>query len=336
MLMRHFLRINTSLLFLSAALGAAVAAENPFLGGWALTLPGGAPGWLGVEEAGGGLKAAMLWGWGSVEPTASAKVEEGKLVVTRNHNIRRREAGKQVRKTLVETITATVDGDTMQLASVTPRENGQGEDKSTFSGKRIAPVPPAPDLAKVKFGEPIQLFNGKDLDGWRLTDANAVNGWGVKDGLLVNEVVQEEGKPHKNYGNLRTDREFEDFNITLETRVAKNGNSGVYLRGIYEVQVADTYGRPLDPHNMGAVYSRIKPTAAAEKPPGQWQTMDITLVDRHVTVILNGTRIIDNQPVLGCTGGALWSDVNRPGPIYLQGDHTGIEYRNLVLRPVVK
>jgi hypothetical protein len=263
-------------------------------------------------------------------------VEEGKLVVTRNHNIRRREAGKQVRKTLVETITATVDGDTMQLASVTPRENGQGEDKSTFSGKRIAPVPPAPDLAKVKFGEPIQLFNGKDLDGWRLTDANAVNGWGVKDGLLVNEVVQEEGKPHKNYGNLRTDREFEDFNITLETRVAKNGNSGVYLRGIYEVQVADTYGRPLDPHNMGAVYSRIKPTAAAEKPPGQWQTMDITLVDRHVTVILNGTRIIDNQPVLGCTGGALWSDVNRPGPIYLQGDHTGIEYRNLVLRPVVK
>ena len=98
MLMRHFLRINTSLLFLSAALGAAVAAENPFLGGWALTLPGGAPGWLGVEEAGGGLKAAMLWGWGSVEPTASAKVEEGKLVVTRNHNIRRREAGKQVEK----------------------------------------------------------------------------------------------------------------------------------------------------------------------------------------------------------------------------------------------
>ena len=158
----------------------------------------------------------------------------------------------------------------------------------------------------------------------------------MKDGLLVNEVSQEEGKPHKNYGNLRTDRVFEDFNLTLETRLAKGGNSGVYLRGIYEVQVADTYGKPLDPHNMGAIYSRIKPTVSAEKAPGEWQTMDITLVDRHVTVILNGQKIIDNQPVLGCTGGALWSDVTRPGPIYLQGDHTGIEYRNIVLKPVVK
>jgi len=95
-------------------------------------------------------------------------------------------------------------------------------------------------------------------------------------------------------------------------------------------------GKPLDPHNMGGIYSRIKPTVAAEKPAGEWQMMDITLVDRHVTVILNGQKIIDNQPILGCTGGALWSDVTRPGPIYFQGDHTSIEYRNIVLKPVVK
>ena len=166
-------------------------------------------------------------------------------------------------------------------------------------------MPPAPDLSQVKFGEPIQLFNGKDLTGWRLTDPNALNGWSVKDGLLVNEVAQEKGKPHKHYGNLRTDQEFEDFNLKLEVRVPKDGNSGVYIRGIYEVQVVDSYGKPLDAHNMGAIYSRIKPTVAAEKPAGEWQTMDITFVDRHVTVILNGQKIIDNQPVLGCTGGAL-------------------------------
>ena len=188
----------------------------------------------------------------------------------------------------------------------------------------------------MKFGEPIQLFNGTDLSGWRLTDPNAVNGWSVQNGLLVNNPVQEEGKPHKNYGNLRTEREFEDFNVKLEVCPQKGENSGVYLRGIYEVQVADTYGRPLDSHNMGAVYSRIKPTQSAEKPPGEWQTMDITLADRHVTVVLNGKTIIDNQPVLGCTGGALWSDVSRPGPIYFQGDHTGIRYRNIVLRPILK
>jgi hypothetical protein len=146
-------------------------------------------------------------------------------------------------------------------------------------------------------------------------------------------VHQEEGAPQKHFGNLRTDREFEDFNLTLETRVAPKENSGVYLRGIYEVQVYDTYGKPLDPHNMGAIYSRITPTVSAEKPAGEWQTLDITLVDRHATVVLNGTKIIDNQPILGCTGGALWSDVTKPGPIYLQGDHTGIEYRNIVLKP---
>ena len=136
--------------------------------------------------------------------------------------------------------------------------------------------------------------------------------------------------------NIRTEREFEDFNLTLEARTLKNSNSGVYLRGIYEVQVCESYGRPVDPHNMGAIYSRICPTVAAEKPIGEWQTLDITLVDRHVTVILNGQTIIDNQPVLGCTGGALWSDPLRPGPIYLQGNHSDIDYRNIVLRPVVK
>jgi hypothetical protein len=87
---------------------------------------------------------------------------------------------------------------------------------------------------------------------------------------------------------------------------------------------------------MGGLYSRITPSMAAEKPAGQWQTMDITLVDRHLTVVLNDQKIIDNEPVLGCTGGALWSDEFKPGPIYLQGDHTGIQYRSLVLTPVVK
>jgi hypothetical protein len=100
--------------------------------------------------------------------------------------------------------------------------------------------------------------------------------------------------------------------------------------------VFDSHPLPLSTHHMGAIYSRIAPTVKAEKPAGEWQALDITLVDRHVTVILNGQKIIDNQPLAGCTGGALWSDEFRPGPIYLQGDHTGVDYRNLVLRPVVK
>jgi hypothetical protein len=223
----------------------------------------------------------------------------------------------------------------MKLTLSYDRKNGKAVEKE-FTGKRSPARLPAPDLSKVKFGDPIELFNGKDLSGWKLIDPNQASGWLVEDGVLVNRVAQEEGKPHKSFGNLRTEKEFGDFNLKLETRVPKGGNSGIYLRGIYEVQVLDSHGKPLDPHNMGGIYSRICPTASAEKPAGEWQTMDITLVDRHVTVILNGTKIIDNQPLEGCTGGALWSDQLRPGPIYFQGDHTGIEYRNIVLRPIVK
>ena len=327
-------KFKNSLLVASliCAANLALAAENPFIGSWEITTPGGHAAWLGVEQSGSGLKASMMWEAGSVEPLASATVDGNKLVVTKEHKWERKENGKTVKGTTTETITATRDGDRLALVSVTPKENGQGETRKEFTGKRTPAMPPAPDLNKVKFGAPIALFNGKDIKGWRLTDPGAVSGWSVKDGLLVNNPLQEEGK-HKNYGNLRTDAEFEDFNLKVEVRVIKGENSGIYLRGMYEVQVADTFGRGVDSHNMGAVYSRITPSVSAEKPPGEWQTLDITFVKRHVTVILNGKTIIDNQPVEGCTGGALSSDVSRPGPIYLQGDHTGVEYRSLVLRP---
>ncbi|MFO1499100.1 MAG: DUF1080 domain-containing protein [Verrucomicrobiota bacterium] len=278
------------------------------------------------------------FGGGSVVPVSSVFFSDDgdKLYVTRVNEVKRKDASGKVVRThqFTEALVGELSGDTMNFTRLVGRENGRGMVREEFTGKRIPPVPPAPELSQVKFGPPIALLNGKDLSGWKLTDSHAISGWSVQDDVLTNRPVQEEGKPHKNYGNLRTEREFEDFNLTLEARVGKNQNSGVYLRGIYEVQVADTYGRKLDPHNMGAIYSRITPTSAAEKPAGEWQNLDITLVKRHVTVVLNGTKIIDNQPLLGCTGGALWSDEARPGPIYLQGDHTGVEYRNIVIRPV--
>lgn len=336
-MLKHSIRIIFALFVLTVARGAALGADNPFLGGWELKLPNGAAGWLGVEEAGGKLKASLLWGGGSVVPLESAKLDGKQLVLIRKHSAQRKGPnGKSTDLITFETITATVEGDAMKLTSVKPRDKEPGKDTAEFTGRRVPPIPDAPEMSRLKFGEPIALLNGKDLAGWRLTDPHADSGWSVKDGVLVNEVHKEEGKPGKHYGNLRTDREFEDFNITLEVRVPPKGNSGVYLRGIYEVQVVDSHGKPLDPHNMGAIYSRITPTASAEKPAGEWQTMDITLAQRHVTVILNGQKIIDNQPLAGCTGGALTSDVSRPGPIYLQGDHTGVEYRNIVLKPVLK
>lgn len=307
-------------------------AANDFAGRWALSLPGGGAGWLGVEEKDGKLAGSILWGGGSVVPVTSTKVDGDKLVITRVSKGKAKQPdGSEKEETTTETITATRDGDALKLVTVKAKDDGKEFGRAEFAGKLIAPVPPAPALASVKFGEPIQLFNGKDLTGWRLINEKADNGWSVADGVLMNRV--EKGK---HCGNLRTDAEFEDFNLKLEVRTQEKSNSGIYLRGIYEVQVAETFGKPLDPHNMGALYSRITPSVAAEKPIGEWQTMDITLVDRHLTVILNGKTIIDNAPVLGCTGGAMTSDEFKPGPLYLQGDHTNIDYRNIVLRPVVK
>jgi hypothetical protein len=328
------------LLAFSIGSTAVFAGEsaNPYIGRWALTIPGGGAGWLGVEQKDGYLDASILWGGGSVLPVDWVTVENGELYVLRLQKIERKNRSGEVVRTQMrpEYIVAKVDGENLELTQLQAHRNGLGIEKRSFTGKRIPPLPPKPDLSKVKYGKPVKLFNGRNLDGWKLTNPRQVNGWSVKNGILINNPKQTEGRRHISYGNLRTEAVFEDFNLKLQVKVQKGQNSGVYLRGIYEVQVSDAYGRKLDSHNMGGIYSRITPMVSAEKPAGQWQSLDMTLLDRHVTVKLNGKLIIDNQPLLGCTGGALWSDQFKPGPIYLQGDHTGICYRNIVLTPIIE
>ncbi len=323
---------------LSTSLRAASAGAEAFVGRWALTLPTAA-GWLDVKPSGGGYEGSLLWGGGSVTPQTSVGIADGVLTMTKVRDIPaggKKGKGKAEAAQLTDTLTARVEGNALKGTRKLARANG-GFDEVAFTGKRIPALPPRPDLKKVKFGEPIALFNGRDLSGWKLKEAQMQNGWSVESGVLANRPpAHVEGQPRVRTGNLRTEREFEDFNLKLEVNVPAGSNSGVYLRGIYEIQVVDSHGKALDSHNQGALYSRITPSVAAEKPAGEWQTMEMTLVDRHVTVVLNGKTIIDNQPVLGCTGGAMTSDEFKPGPIYLQGDHGAVSYRNIVLRPVVK
>jgi hypothetical protein len=313
---------------------------SEFLGQWTIDIQGGSVGWLEVRQEDNYLDGDILWGGGSVLPVSAIFIAKNHvLVVQRSNNVARKvDENKIPLKTQVVTDWLEIEkkGDKIDGILLTPRKNGTGVDTSTFSGTKLPPPPPAPDLSKVKFGTPVTLFNGKDLTGWRLVDEKQKNGFSVVDGILTNNPAQVEGQPHISYGNLRTDQKFEDFNLKLEVNVPVDGNSGIYLRGMYEVQVSDSYKKVLDPHNMGAVYSRICPVVSAEKPAGTWQTLDITLCDRHATVILNGIKIIDNQPIYGPTGGAIQSDVFAPGPIYLQGDHRAVQYRNIVLTPIVK
>ncbi len=313
---------------------------SEFLGQWTIDIQGGSVGWLEVRQEDTYLDGDILWGGGSVLPVSDMFLEKDYiLVVQRSNNVVRKVDENKIplrTQTKTDWLEIVRNGEKIDGILLSPKDNGTGVDSTAFTGTKLPPPPPAPDLANLKFGTPITLLNGKDLTGWRLTNDKQKNGFSIIDGILSNNPVQVEGQPHISYGNLRTDNVFEDFNLKLEVNVPENGNSGIYLRGMYEIQVADSYKKPLDPHNMGAVYSRITPSVNAEKPAGTWQTVDITLCDRHITVILNGIKIIDNQPVYGPTGGALQSDVFAPGPIYLQGDHLAVQYRNMVLTPIVK
>ncbi|MHC4624983.1 MAG: 3-keto-disaccharide hydrolase, partial [Planctomycetota bacterium] len=185
----------------AVAAGHSAKAGSSFIGYWALTLPNGGPGWLGITLERGDLDASILWGGGSVKPVSSVNVQGDQLVITRVQVERR---GANRGKRITETITATLSGDDMKLVTVKARPDGSKFGRAEFTGKRIPPLPPKPDLSKAKYGEPITLFNGKNLDGWELTDPNHANGWIAEDGVLINRPTQHEGKKHIAYGNLRT------------------------------------------------------------------------------------------------------------------------------------
>jgi hypothetical protein len=195
----------------------------------------------------------------------------------------------------------------------------------SWSGVRAPVWPVTPPRRKP--GKPIDLFNGKDVSGWLCQDPRRPMGWFVKDGILMNEG--------KEANNIYTQQKFNDFKLEVEFNVDPKSNSGVYLRGRYEIQILDGYNRPMDVHSQGALYGFIVPAVKADKPAGEWQTFDITLIANHVTVIENGTKIIDNAEVPGITGGALDANEKGPGPILLQGDHGRVQFRKVRLTPLI-
>lgn len=178
-----------------------------------------------------------------------------------------------------------------------------------------------------KEGRPIALFNGKDLSGWRGMVPNQALGWTVENGALSNQPAA---------NNLISEQKFWNFKLHVEYKVSQDTNSGIGLRGRYEVQILDDYGKPPDTHGNGALYSRILPTMNASKPPGEWQTVDIRLVGMDVTVVLNGHKIIDRKHIDGLTAIAQNPDEGEPGPIILQGDHRHVEIRKVVLTPLTR
>ncbi len=176
---------------------------------------------------------------------------------------------------------------------------------------------------KIIWRDPIALFDGKSLKGWYPSEIDSDNQWIPRNGILENP------KPGV---NLITENTFEDFKLHIEFRYPQGGNSGVYLRGRYEVQIEDNYGKEPESTLFGGIYGFLTPNEMVAKKAGEWQTYDITLIGRRVSVVANGKKIITDQIIPGITGGALDSKEGNPGPIMLQGDHGLIEYRNITIQ----
>jgi hypothetical protein len=262
--------------------------------------------WLKVEKKDGGLAGAVVWRWGSALPATKVAVEGGTLRL-----VREEQPGKP------DTFEARLEGDVLKGEAYT----ADGK-VNHFEGRR------APELksAAPRWGTPVTLFDGKTLQGWKLRDPKAKMGWAVVDADLA--VVDPEGN-----ADLVSDKAFQDLKLHLEFNVDPHSNSGVYLRGRYEIQILDDKSKATEEHGCGALYSRIAPRLDATKPAGEWQAFDITLVGRRLSVVLNGKTIIDDAYVEGITGGALNPYEGEPGPLMLQGDHGRVRFRNVVVTP---
>jgi hypothetical protein len=288
-------------------------AASRYLGRWDLTLKGPDrdwPSWIEISEEGGQLKARMTGRWGNVRPLPKVDISDGKLtfVSPKEEEDSKTDMvfeGKLTGKALTGTVNGP-DGSTWQ-----------------WVGNR------APALVYTRtphWGKPVSLFNGKDLTGWH-PDKPGAPEWTVENGTIVKPAHAHE---------LINDHKFQDFKLHLEFNCGKDANSGVYLRGRYEVQIETESQAEPPSHHTGGVYGFIAPNPELPRRPDVWQTYDITLIGRQVTVVLNGTTVINDQEIPGLTGGALDSHEAMPGPIYLQGSEKGhVAFRNIVVTPAL-
>jgi hypothetical protein len=282
---------------LVGALAALAASPSPFAGRWDLTVTtpqGPYPSWLEFAEEAGNPAVRMVGRTGSVHAVRDPKVQDSHLTFVDSDG------------------PWDLDVNNRKLTGHSPGGNVTGVPAPQLNRK-------TPDA----WTAPEPLFNGRDLTGWQALPG-AVDHWIVRDGELVNRTVG---------ANLRTLRSFDDFKLHIEYSCQPGCNSGIYLRGRYEIQIEYEPPQKNDAfHGMGSIYGFIPPAAEVAARTGQWESYDVTLVGRTVNVIRDGILIIDHAEIPGITGGALDSDEGAPGPFYLQGDHSGgLRFRNITI-----
>ena len=202
---------------------------------------------------------------------------------------------------------------------------GQGGPPTKWTGVR-APVIKDKDDGTWKKGQPIALFNGKDITGWKALNPAVPLKWTVQDGVLRNAPPT---------SDILSEQKFWNFELHVDFRIVEHSNSGIGLRGRYEIQILEDYGQPVNTHGAGALYSRIAPAVNVSKPAGEWQSYDIRLVGRDLTVVFNGKKVLDKVEVEGLTAIATDSEEAEPGPFIIQGDHSYVEIKSFVVTPLI-
>jgi len=305
---------------LATSLAATAAAQDvkEFLGRWDMTVTPATgrpyPQWMELTDNGGKIEGRVQPRGGAWHPIAGAHMESGKLIV---------DVGPAGPSAMSWELTSPSAG---KLTGI--EKHGDAADGIALAGVK------APSLDRPmpkEWTKPRPLFDGKDLAGWEPIGNVDNNKWVARNGELVNDNPEVPGQRAHGAANIMTTEKFQDFKLHIEVNCPEGGNSGIYLRGRYELQVG-TEGGKLPSHEMGAIYSYYPPPEGSEPGLGRWTTFDVTLVGRHVTVLRDGKMYHDNVELPGPTGGALDSNEAEPGPFYLQGDHHGvIAYRNITI-----
>jgi hypothetical protein len=304
-------RIVLVLMGIVACAGSAFAQGNAFLGKWNIT--GDPPNdgnvyWLEVKDEGGKLSAMFLNRGGSPVPGTDVKIANDELTFGlpgRGDNLPKvslHAAGGKLTGTVGTTATSV-----------------------TVTGVRPPQWPACDANAQHTFGKPVALFDGSSMTAWGVQFKDKPSNWAIEDGAMTNT-------PPAN--NLVSNEKFRDFKLEAEYKLSPKGNSGIYLRGRYEMQVLDDAGTPTEAHGHMAIYSRKAPDVNASKPAGEWQTVQITLVGNCVTAVLNGKTVHNNARIEGITGGALDAKETEPGPIMIQGDHEKVWFRKVIVTPI--
>jgi hypothetical protein len=299
-------------LFTSARVSGQADPRAPFMGRWDLTLKTNDheyPSWIEIGRKDGNITAVFTGRWGNARPLPKIAITGTQITFV---------SPKEEEDSKADMI---FEGD-LKGQSLSGTVNGPDGTTWRWMGVKA----PGLDnmLQSPQWGKPIQLLSGTDLSGWHQSKLGPPD-WTVKDGILVSPG---------NGPELISDRKFKDFKLHVEFNCGENSNSGVYLRGRYEVQIeTESQGEPPS-HHTGGVYGFLAPTPELPRRPDVWQTFDITLVGRNVKVIQNGQTVIDNQEIPGLTGGALDSHESEPGPLYLQGSEKGrVLFRNITITP---